>query len=399
MKKLYLLFIITASLCAQDITVRSLQTYTESIKSLPIVTPGQTLKISFDLEAFSKPSLIIEFRFCDKDWNPYENVFLLNQGYNTAYNLWFDNIPIISDNINYHYEDNFPNEDVTFPFSGKWKYFIKETGSSEILAEGRFYVILEEMPLKVSLDQHRLNISRSENPALERSYALSVDFTMPDTLFPMNLDYVEVIENMKLDYPYDLTKSTFEKNRSFETNGNRSFKFYARDIRPGNEYRQTNLRDKGKYKPPLTRAHFDGIEYTRFYDPGEYDNNGGFKLVDYENDFADYMLVNFEFSPDTDDDIFIVGSFTDWQVLPFNQLEKEGDIYTISFELKRGTYDYQYVSGRSDGETVEDIDWYEYEGNFWGTSNDYYIFVYYNSEEFGGYDKIIGYSKINSAGI
>ncbi|MDZ7765628.1 MAG: hypothetical protein U5K00_14625 [Melioribacteraceae bacterium] len=39
------------------------------------------------------------------------------------------------------------------------------------------------------------------------------------------------------------------------------------------------------------------------------------------------------------------------------------------------------------------------EGNFWETTNLYYIFVYYKSLELGGYDQIIGYTIIDSGRI
>lgn len=399
MKKFYLVFFLTAYLFAQqDIAIRSLQTYTESIQSLPIISNGQSLKISFDVEAVTEPSLIIEFRFCDRNWVPYENVFLINQGFNTAYNLWFETIPVATNDIRYHYEDEFPNHDVKFPFSGKWKYFIKDSNNPDIIYEvGRFYVINEQMPVSVNLKQHRIDKPSSVNNALERTFELSADFNLPDSLYPVDLNYVEVIENQKLDYPIIISRDGYGKYRFYETDGNRNFTFFARDIMPGNEYRQTDLRDKNKFRPPLTNAQFDGIEYSRFYDFGQPDNNGGFRLVDFENEYADYMIVKFEFSPpNPDDNIFLVGSFTGWEVLPYNQLKKEGSVYTVSFELKRGIYDYQYVSGRRTGDEVTDIDWYIYEGNFWETTNDYYVFVYYKSQRLGGYDQIIGYAKIKS---
>ena len=66
----------------------------------------------------------------------------------------------------------------------------------------------------------------------------------------------------------------------------------------------------------------------------------------------------------------------------------------FSVQLKRGVYDYQYVTGKIVNDRVENIDWEILEGNFWETENEYYIFLYYQTVEKGGYDKIIGYKKI-----
>ena len=68
----------------------------------------------------------------------------------------------------------------------------------------------------------------------------------------------------------------------------------------------------------------------------------------------------------------------------------------MTIPLKRGIYDYQYVTGEITGNTVEDIDWYTLEGNSWETTNFYYVFLYYNDTDLGGYDHIIGYAKIYS---
>jgi len=68
----------------------------------------------------------------------------------------------------------------------------------------------------------------------------------------------------------------------------------------------------------------------------------------------------------------------------------------LSLQLKRGIYDYQYVTGEVAGDHIENINWEILEGNFWETRNEYFIFLYYKTIEKGGYDKIIGYKKIMS---
>ena len=96
------------------------------------------------------------------------------------------------------------------------------------------------------------------------------------------------------------------------------------------------------------------------------------------------------------DDIFLVGAFNNWQVLPEYKMNQQGGVYSITIPLKRGIYDYQYATGSISGNTVKDIDWYVLEGNSWETSNYYYVFLYYNDPDLGGYDHIIGYEKIYS---
>ena len=71
-------------------------------------------------------------------------------------------------------------------------------------------------------------------------------------------------------------------------------------------------------------------------------------------------------------------------------------VYSITIPLKRGIYDYQYVvADVMDGE-ISDTDWLILEGNTWVNTKEYDIFLYYNDPDFGGYERIIGYSRITS---
>ncbi len=95
-------------------------------------------------------------------------------------------------------------------------------------------------------------------------------------------------------------------------------------------------------------------------------------------------------------DVFLVGAFNNWVVEPAYKMIVQGGLYTLTVPLKRGIYDYQYVLGQTSGNTVTDIDWYTLEGNSWDTTNYYYVFLYYNDPDLGGYDHIIGYAQIYS---
>jgi len=64
--------------------------------------------------------------------------------------------------------------------------------------------------------------------------------------------------------------------------------------------------------------------------------------------------------------------------------------------LKRGIYDYQYVAADViDGEII-DADWLILEGNTWVNTKEYDVFLYYKDTDFGGYERIIGYSRITT---
>ena len=171
-----------------------------------------------------------------------------------------------------------------------------------------------------------------------------------------------------------------------------------RDIRPGNEYRQTDLRNTNKFPSSNAKAQFDGIEYPRFDIFGKHDLNGGEELTNFNNEYANYMNVAFSFRPADNfyGDIYLTGAFNNWQILQAYQMTNNGGLYSKTIELKRGIFDYQYVTADLLNGEIKNQDWIQLEGNFWETENVYHIFIFYQDPDFGGFDRIIAYQKLIS---
>jgi hypothetical protein len=74
----------------------------------------------------------------------------------------------------------------------------------------------------------------------------------------------------------------------------------------------------------------------------------------------------------------------------------DGGLYNKTIELKRGIFDYQYVTADFINGEIKNQDWVQLEGNFWETENVYHIFIYYQDPDFGGFDRIIDYQKLTS---
>jgi hypothetical protein len=226
-----------------------------------------------------------------------------------------------------------------------------------------------------------------------------VYFNLPDSLYPNRLKNVEVIRNHEIYDAVVINRDRYDNDRYFEWNGDREFTFVAKDIMPAKNYRKLDIRNINRYSAPLANAQYEGIETSRFSFPNkEGDNFGGSILLDYRDDYAEYIDVKFRLRlPEYfEKDVFVVGSFSDWDLFEGYKLNGKGGLYTNTIELKRGIYDYQYVTANFDGENFTDIDWIELEGNKWTTVSEYRIFVYYKNSDFGEYDEIIGYSKIRS---
>ncbi len=388
---------------AQDFQIRSLKCYNSSDEiSLPVIEQnnpeGQTITIEFDVLGSSIPFLNIFFRFCDANWQPYENAFLLNPVYNTERNLYFERLPLTVKGAQFHYKGAFPNQNVTFPFSGKWKYYIVDSQNNNIIyADGNFYVVSPRIKLNVEFFKG-LEGSVPDDPSLGRTIAIKTSLVLPDSLFQSQLKAVEIIENHKISYPIIVDRKTTSTEKYWEWNGSNKFSFVARQLLPGNEYRQTDFRNVDRFPQDNVNAQFIGVETSDFFKKHKPDFNGGSILSDFRDRYSDYLTVNFKLRPpeNIESPIFLVGAFTDWKVLPEYEMFDDNGLMNIAVQLKRGIYDYKYVTGSNINGSITNINWHILEGNFWETQNEYYIFLIYESTEKGGYDQIVGYRKIKS---
>ena len=96
---------------------------------------------------------------------------------------------------------------------------------------------------------------------------------------------------------------------------------------------------------------------SRFFKFGNNDFNGGSKLKNYKDDYAEYMDVKFELQPavfNNDKNIYLVGAFTNWEIYEdFKLYEERPGYFSLFVNLKRGIYDYQYVTAFENGEAAE----------------------------------------------
>ncbi len=399
-----LLLLIPAALLGSGINIKSFQVYGGSDQRyFPIIenlVNGTTeIVIEFDIEAQFNPDLNIQFYYCADKWRPVENNLLSTRGKDEMYNISITRVPGHIKGVDFHYSGAFPNEKVQFPYSGKWIFRVFNPFEREkILAEGKFFVINPVVPLQAELKKSTLENRVSSPAALGRTHRLKVEFNLPDEMVSSRVKYVEIIKNQEINNPLRITRDNFQENRFFEWNGSNSFSFQINDLRPGNEYRIADLRDINKYKTPDTKAHFEGVETTRFFKKGRRDNKGGSLLLPFENDYAEYMNVMFSIRPEEKfvRDIVLTGSFNDWEINPDYIMYYDDGLYYLPVELKRGIYDYSYVAIDLEGDKILNPDYLELEGNYWETDNDYRVFLYYEDVDKGVYTKIIGYKLIRS---
>ena len=404
LKILFFVLIFSVVQFSQEFVVKSLIAYTtDSNTSIPVVSGGNKLVIEFDVQGDFTPNMNIVFRFCDSDWKPTNNIFLLNPARSTSYFLDFENLPItVIDDAKYHFKGRFPDDkgDVEFPFSGKWRFYITDTQDSSIVyGLGRFFVVKDDIRIKANVKIDELEDKTYWPLDLAKVFNVTTNFDLPADFHPAFVDRVEIIDNHLIDYPYVVDRNTNSLSIQFKWDANRKFTFIVRDIRAGNEYRQADLRNHNLFPGPDVKAQSDGIEQSRFFkNPMETDLNGGLLYSDFKDDFSTYLNVTFSIRPpeEIQSDVFLVGAFNDWKLSAENKMDNIGGVHSKTVHLKRGMYDYQYVTADLLGNEIQNADWQILEGNTWNHSKEFHVFLYYNEQQDGGYDRIIGYAKVTT---
>ncbi len=406
MKTTYILinlfFFLTSYTFAQDFIVKSLNVYTtDNLTSLPVLAGREKLVIEFDVQGEFIPAMNIVFRFCDQGWTPTKNIFLLNSQYSTAYFLDFEELPImVVDDARYHHKSIYPDDrdQVQFPFSGKWRFYLTDIQDSSIVyATGKFFVINEGIELNVAVKRDELEGQTLWPVELAKTINITTGFYLPDEFHPAFVDRVEIIDNQRIYYPDVIDRKTNTLHRFYKWDANRSFTFTARDIPAGNEFRQVDLRDNNLFSTKDVRAQLDGLEYSRFFlNPSNKDLNGGKIFSNYRDEFSTYLNVTFSIRPPEENfkNIFLIGAFNDWKLSMDYKMKESSGAYSITIPLKRGIYDYQYVAADLENGEIVNADWLVLEGNTWLNSKEFDVFLYYNEQDKGGYERIIGYKRI-----
>lgn len=359
------------------------------------------IMIEFDITTRLKPNLQIIFKFCDKDWKPYDNIFLTNFGKDRFYNLQFKSAPTEVKNYTYTFKQRFPDErgQITFPLSGKWCFVIADfEDERKIYGSGLFIVVHQEFPMQVKYSRHVIEDSLSDIMQWNRRDKITAEVTTPNSFDAFFQKEVEIVQNQKFNFPLRINVEKLTKNSYYEFMTHETKRFIRRDIFPGNEYRQLDLTNVNNYPNDKVLHSFDGIDVTRKFQSSGSDFNGGSKRYRKDDIYNEYLEFNFVLSAPQIffKDVFVIGSFNDWAPNIDFRMERNSNYYSKVLSLKRGVYDYQYVLGLWNDSTkrVEQLDWLELEGSDWGTNNVYYVFAYYQDPRYGGYDRIAAFREI-----
>jgi len=404
MKKNFFFILFSVLLIAEEIEIKSIQTYTRGdFSSIPVIfknDKNSKFIVEFDVASAVTPDLSIKFSLCNRNWQPYNAVLLSNPGSDKDGMFDYINLPAGNDGADWHCRLSYPNKNVSFPYSGKWIFQIIDTyNEDKIYATGKFYVVEQLLDLTSVFTIDQLDGKPYSENSLNRSLRLTTNLHFGKIeIDRFKISELEIIENRKIENPVKITVNEDTDTRYHEWSLGTGFRFIARDIRPGNENRRINMLNHTQYSQYEVDAHFDGPDVAYFYRLFPHDYNGGFKLKPYTSSYANYMDVKFQLKHKILDgrDIFLTGPFCNWKVLPQYKMDYINGSYETYVILKRGIYDYKYVTGILADDKVYSVDWHEIDGNHLETKNVYNVFLFYNTPDNGGYDRIIGYTKLYS---
>jgi len=418
MKKLACLIALFTMQClgqTSAVQVLGLRIYAMGDEYLPpVIAMGQTVTIEFDVVAPHPPDLQLVFTHATKDWIPERNAFLNQEYHSKSSHLRFAVAPNGVQHYAYHYKNDFPDGMgiVRFPYSGNYVFTLIDKDSANVaLGEGRFIVIEKTVGASMRVEN---SVYSERGAPYNRMNQITVNVNVPTPdaqpeggqIYYPNVKCVDIIQNWKMYSPIRIDVDDKDPDTFVQDAYATSKSFIIRDVFPGNEYRRLDIGSPSLYpNGELVRLR-EGADLSRFLWQGKIDANGAAKLGPFTGPNSDYLEVEFrlELPSPPKNDVYLVGAFNRWQLRDDFKMASSTSgssvMYTLRKWIRRGVYDYQYVTASTDSVTgdIVDDDWISLEGNDWQTIDRYIAVVYYHDDRFGGFDRAVGGAVAKSPG-
>lgn len=233
-------------------------------------------------------------------------------------------------------------------------------------------------------------------------HKVAVSVNISETLYREYVTTADVYQNWRFYDPYRIDVNDRDPYTFVEGINSLKKKFIISNVFPGNEYRRLDLSNITFYPRSQLVKLVQGNDLSRYLHQGDPDMDGGGIVNQFTGLESDYLEVMFRLDLPTrlNRDIFVVGAFNGWHPTLDDRLRYDDtlQLYYGYKWIRRGIYDYQYVTGMWDSEhgRAIDQDWLELEGNDWRTEDIYSAVIYYNDPRFGGFDRIIGFARGSS---
>lgn len=379
----------------------------ESLLDFPLIAlgSGQALRLQFDDLDFNAQDYMYGIRHCNANWtvsdlHPSEYLSGFYENYINNYEFSFN-----TKQSYVHYELIFPNEDFTFTKSGNYIITVyNPDAKNKVLFTKRFMVYSEQLLVGAAIKQATFASTRFS----EHEIDLTVNFTNVDYVNPIQDVTIAIYQGHRWDKVItDLQPSFVEKKKLIYDFDNES------SFKAGNEYRFFDTKSVRFFTERVQNIIHDSTDIVFLYPDYPWRNQSYSFYQDIEgyyvpnimernnnNTEADYVWVNFclKQKPFVDKgSLYIYGALTNWSIENSAKLNynEEAECYETSLLLKQGYYNYTYLfvpeESQIPSQTLVD-------GDYFQTSQDYYVFVYLYDYDYG-YDRLLGISKISSKGM
>ncbi len=410
-KIFFLLFIAVLSLNAQ-VDIFGLRTYANDDEYRPpVVAKNEQITIEFDVTTSLPPNLNIIFKHASKDWIADNNIFLNYQPKTRSENLSYTTAPAGVYHYTFRYKNSFPNNRnfAEFVYSGNYLYtIIDRDANDKVCAEGKFIIAETSVPVTMKIEN---KYHPDYASPMNQMNTISVFVTLPSeytaadetSIYQPDVRTVDIIRNWNIDQPARIGMDDRDSQTFVEGITQSDRTFWKRDIPTGNEYRRMDISSASFYPNNALVVLKGQPDVSRFQWQSKPDANGASKLKAFTGSNSDYLEVEMRLrlaNPPAQK-IFLVGGFTEWNVLPEYEMKVDSvtGLFKLRLWVRRGVHDYQYVLGDIDenGKVIHQ-DWFALEGNDWRTINRFTALVYYHDQRFGGFDRVIGYVRGRNPG-
>ncbi len=391
--------------------IRSLRLVVDEDPLLPPViflNGRQQLELSFDVMTHEPQRLVYHIFHCDYKWQHNGSESLFESDYLTGNN----GQPIdqyetsFNTTQNYtHYSLVLPNEDVRWLLSGNYcvEVFYEDDyqgeNSTDPLLRAEFCVVEPGMNVRAQVSAN----TDIDFNSTHQQVSYDVGFGRLRVVNPEREIHTVVMQNRRSDNAVvDLQPNLrnaagigySHRSELIFPATNEFHKFETIDM-----HRPTLNVDNLRWHAPYYHATLYATrrEHNYTYDQ---DTNGGSLLRNAEYDYAqitsEYLWVHFTFLSKQElpgNPPYVCGQWTNGAFDPACQMQYDAlaGEYRASVLLKQGYYDYQLRQPDANGKGSTRLA----DGDFYETENEYTIYVYYRAQG-ERYDRLVGYSRINS---
>lgn len=372
--------------------------------SLPIIDINTgfqgALSLEFDDMEGEFKNYTYRIIHCDKDWYPsdLDEIEYLDGFNDEELETFAFSSNAYSEYT--HYSLRLPNDDVNWTLSGNYLLIIDDDDQGVPVITRRFMVAERGVSIGYQLRKPR-NVQKMNT---HQEIDLSISYENTRISRPREELYVTIVQNGNWNSALQNLQGTFNVGQMMKFNQYDQITFPALK-----EFRNFDIRTLEYATEFVNSIDRDDYETTVLLDLNkkrfdrnfihQIDANGYFILDNADARNAEVsseycnVIFNLESHKEFDGEVYMVGSFCDWQAKDDYRLDYDPDqgLYLGQAEFKQGFYDYMFALEREDG--YLDIDFLE--GSYFETENDYHILVYYRP--FGAlYDRLLGVTSFNS---